>query len=122
MASLDGISECGKHIVEIKCAGKRDHALALEGVVPAHYIPQVQTQIEVCGVTQAYYYSFDGDQGKCIVIERDNSMIEKIIACGIYFYDCMQYFIMPQELEIEKIMLGGVYDESYYKATEAVPF
>ena len=122
MASLDGISACGKHIVEIKCAGKKDHALAMEGVIPEYYIPQVQTQIEVCGVTQAYYYSFDGDQGKCIVIQRDDEMIKKIIACGSYFYDCMQFFVMPQEVEIEKIMMEGIYDESYFRATQEVPF
>src|SRR3954468_9459359 len=30
MASLDGISSCGKHVVEIKCPGQKDHSLALK--------------------------------------------------------------------------------------------
>jgi putative phage-type endonuclease len=104
MASLDGISNCGKYIVEIKCAGKKDHALALTGQLPKYYIPQVQTQIEVSGVIQAYYYSFDGDEGKTIDVERDDTMIEQIIECGSYFYNCMECFIMPDQNVINEIM------------------
>ena len=59
MASLDGMSECGNYIVEIKCPGEKDHDLALSGKVPDHYYPQIQHQLYVTGLDWAFYYSFD---------------------------------------------------------------
>ncbi len=78
-ASFDGVSICRKFIVEIKCPGKRGHAMAMKGVVPMNYYPQVQHQICVSDVEFAYYYSFDGVEGKIIKVDRDQEFIEKMV-------------------------------------------
>src|SRR5690606_34059824 len=57
MASLDGIDETGKIIVEIKCPGIKDHEKALNGHVPDHYFAQLQHQMYVCDVDKSFYFS-----------------------------------------------------------------
>lgn len=89
MASLDGINDSGDVIVEIKCPGDRDHAIAVSGRVPDHYYPQVQHQIYVCDVQFAYYYSFDGIDGVIVKVDRDNKYIEKMVECEKKFYECL---------------------------------
>jgi putative phage-type endonuclease len=89
MASLDGISLCGKYIVEIKCPGEKIHAIALSGKVPEHYYPQLQHQIFVCDVEFAYYFSFDGADGVYIKVPRDNDYIEKMLVEEEKFYQCL---------------------------------
>jgi putative phage-type endonuclease len=104
MASLDGMSDDGKTIVEIKCAGRKDHSLAEEGIIPEHYVPQIQHQMEVCGVDKAFYFSFNGEEGIILEMDRDERYIRKILKCGSYFMTCMSDFVMPSEEIIDKIM------------------
>ncbi len=73
MASLDGMSECGNYVVEIKCPGEKDHALALKGKVPDHYYPQLQHQMYVCDVNEMYYFSYDGLDGVIVNVQRDDN-------------------------------------------------
>lgn len=89
MASLDGISEDGKIVVEIKCPGEKDHTTALQGKVPDHYFPQLQHQMWICNVDKMYYFSFDGDDGITVEVKRDPFYIEKMIEEEKKFYDCM---------------------------------
>ncbi len=89
MASLDGISDCGKFLVEIKCPGEKDHTLALAGKVPDHYYPQLQHQMYVCNVQLMHYYSFDGTDGVIVEVLRDDKYIEKMIAEEYKFYMCL---------------------------------
>lgn len=89
MASLDGISACGKYIVEIKCPGEKDHAIALSGKIPDHYYPQLQHQMYVANVQFAYYFSFDGTDGVYLQLVRDPNYIEKLIHEEKKFYDCL---------------------------------
>ena len=58
MASLDGISTDGKHLVEIKCPGNDDHQLALDGVIPEKYKPQLIHQMIVANVETIFYFSY----------------------------------------------------------------
>jgi putative phage-type endonuclease len=96
MASLDGMSECGNYIVEIKCPGEKDHALALSGKVPEHYYPQIQHQLFVTGLDSAFYYSFDGTDGVTLVVQRDDDYIEKMVAEELKFYECLESKIVPE--------------------------
>lgn len=57
-ASLDGISDCGKIILEIKCPNDRAHSEALRGWVPKYYYPQLQHQLGVTGALIAHYVSY----------------------------------------------------------------
>ncbi len=96
MATLDGIDLDQKNIVEIKCAGREDHQMALDGEVPKKYVPQLQHQLEVTGLEKAYYFSFDGKQGKVLEIYRDDTYIKKLLEREERFWECMQTLQAPK--------------------------
>lgn len=89
MASLDGIDPFGQKILEIKCPGDKDHAIAVSGKIPDHYYPQIQHQMYVSDVSVAYYFSFDGLDGVIIDVKRDDKYIEKMIEEERKFYECL---------------------------------
>lgn len=99
MASLDAIDVDRKNIAEIKCPGKQDHEMALAGKVPEKYFPQLQHQLEVCGLEMAYYFSFDGEKGVAIKVYRDEEYIKKILQKDEQFWQCMQEFTAPKLIE-----------------------
>lgn len=96
IASLDGIDAEQRNIVEIKCPGKADHSIAEQGQIPEKYIPQLQHQLEVCGLDMAYYFSFDGKKGVIVKVYRDDKYIKKMLKKEEEFFECMQNFIAPQ--------------------------
>lgn len=91
-ASFDGMTLDEDAICEIKCPGKKDHQLALEGVIPPKYIPQLQHQMYVSGLNFSFYYSFDGEKGKVIEVKRDDAYIEKMIEKEIEFLNNLRAF------------------------------
>lgn len=95
MASMDGISECRKLAVEIKCPGKIDHEKAMDGIIPEKYYPQLQHQMEVCGLGMMFYFSFNGTSGKVLEIERDDDYITKMIKEETKFFSCLQNLEEP---------------------------
>ncbi len=95
VASLDGMSEDGEHIVEIKCPGKVDHALALKGKVPDKYIPQLMHQLEVSGLDMIHYFSFDGEKGVVIKVKRDQAYIDVMLEKEREFWDCVENLRCP---------------------------
>jgi len=90
IASMDGITIDGKQAVEIKCPGEKTHAMALRGVIPEHYRIQMQHQMAVIGLEMIFYYSFDGNQGVLLEVERDDQLIQELIQKEIEFFRCMQ--------------------------------
>lgn len=106
LASLDGISEDEKVIVEIKCPGQKDHSIAMDGKIPDHYYPQIQHQIYVTGVDMAYYFSFDGSESVLVEVERNEPYIQEMIKKEEAFYQCLINKIPPQlinEFQLERI-------------------
>jgi len=101
-ASMDGISKDKKYAVEIKCPGEKAHKMALDGIVPEYYYPQLQHQIEVCGLDMIYYFSFDGERGKILEVGRDQAYIDKMIQEEEKFFECMTKFIPPYTPYVEK--------------------
>lgn len=95
MASLDGIDIDGKIIAEIKCPNKHDHEMAVKGIVPEKYLPQLQHQMEVSQVDSMYYFSFDGENGTLIKVYRDEAYIKGMIQKEKEFWECMQSFTAP---------------------------
>lgn len=95
IANMDGISEIGHVAVEIKCPGKKDHKTAVEGNVPEKYIPQLQHQMEVCGLDWMYYCSFDGKDIVNIKVKRDQDYIDTLISVELKFWHCLQTFDPP---------------------------
>lgn len=79
-ASLDGLSDDRRTVVEIKCPGARDHASALKGLVPTHYKPQLQHILAVTGLDAIYYWSYRDGCGTCICVQRDEEYIQRLVA------------------------------------------
>lgn len=103
MASLDGRDEDLGAILEIKCPGEKDHAIALAGRVPDHYYPQLQHQIFVAGVQVAYYFSFDGFDGVTVEVRRDDEYIAKMLDEEQKFYECLVNKTVPAPSESDYI-------------------
>lgn len=96
MATLDGLSEDEKTLVEIKCPGAVDHQTALSGQIPDKYFPQLQHQLEVCQLEKGFYFSYDGKAGVMIEFYRDDKYIKKLITVEKEFYTCMQDLTPPE--------------------------
>lgn len=100
MASLDGLSVDGKTSVEIKCPGREDHEKAKNGIVPEKYYPQLQHQMLVVGCKVCHYFSYvHDDDYALIVVERDDEYIAELLEKLKQFWDCVQNFEEPQEIE-----------------------
>jgi putative phage-type endonuclease len=106
MASLDGINEWNE-ILEIKCPGDKDHAIALSGKVPDHYYPQLQHQMYVCDSDLVYYFSFDGVDGVIVNVKRDDKYIEKMIQEEKKFYECLINKTPPDPIECDFIEMDN---------------
>jgi putative phage-type endonuclease len=85
-ASLDGISDCGKYLLEIKCNGKKNHDIAIEGKVPESHYLQMQHQMFVSRVQHGFYYSFDGEQGITIEVKYDEKGFTSLIPALYQFW------------------------------------
>lgn len=96
MASLDAKDIEGKHIAEIKCPGKHDHDMAVQGLVPEKYYPQLQHQMVVCQLDKAFYFSFDGENGILLEVYRDQKYIIKLIEKEKAFWEGMQNLVPPE--------------------------
>jgi len=99
MASLDAIDPENKYIAEIKCPNKEDHAIALNGNIPGKYFPQLQHQLEVCGLDMAYYFSFNGTEGAVVKVYRNDQYIKNMIDKERVFWECMQECRFPEMTE-----------------------
>lgn len=93
MASLDGISECGKYIVEIKCPSETFHKMAELGKIPKHYFAQLQHQMYVADVDMMYYYSYDGFDGTTIEVKRNDEYIKTMLEKELEFYNKLKEII-----------------------------
>ncbi len=74
IASLDGYFEGfdgEPYLLEIKCAGAKDHLEAINGCVPAKYKAQLNHQMDLVGVDSMHYCSFDGKDGVVFEVHRD---------------------------------------------------
>ena len=84
-ASLDGISEDRKLVVEIKSPSWKVHDLALRGQVVNYYRPQCQHQLFVTGLESMVFFSYfpdaaEPDQRYAFVrVDRDVEMQREIL-------------------------------------------
>jgi putative phage-type endonuclease len=102
IASLDGISLEQDIIVEIKCANRVDHEIALTGKVPEKYYPQVQHQLAVCDLKHGFYFSYRKipvevwkdeecsisykEDGIIVEVTRDDAYLEDLLTQEDSFY------------------------------------
>ena len=117
-ASLDGWNEEAKAILEIKCAGQKDHTSAKMGEIPEKYYWQLVHQVLVTNASSVYYYSFDGDNG--VTIHKPASFFKKDVAKLFKqlnkFYDHIKKDVPPtyEDKDFKYINIKGkkkCYDE-----------
>lgn len=106
-ASLDGIDADRKVMVEIKCPNQEDHSLALSKKVPEKYWPQVQHQMEVAGLDQMYYFSFDGRNGVLVEVRRDPSYVDKLLESESNFWDLVLKKLPPELTDKDYVDMEG---------------
>lgn len=104
-ANLDGIDCSKKIVVEIKCPNKDDHALAMQKKVPEKYWPQVQHQLEVAGLDDMYYFSFDGKKGIVVEVRRDQAYIDSMLEEEQKFWDKVLSKTPPELTERDTICM-----------------
>lgn len=96
-ASFDGLSMLDPLGVEIKCPGRVSHEMALQGLVPPWYWPQVQHLMLVSGYDHWHYWSYDGKHGVLIEVARDPDYIGKLLDAEIKFWNHVLNNVMPIE-------------------------
>lgn len=95
-ASLDGLSECGRYILEIKCGGEKLYTQAENGEIPDYYMAQMQYQLAVTGLQICYYFVYYEGKGISLEVFRDESYIQRLIVEGKKFWDCIQNLEQPE--------------------------
>jgi putative phage-type endonuclease len=93
--SLDGLSECGTYLLEIKCNGFKNHSLAKQQMIPTNHYAQVQHQLEVTGCKKAYYYSYVYGDSIVVEVDRDQKFIDKLLLAEKEFWTCVEDFTPP---------------------------
>ncbi len=94
-ASLDGLSDCGKYVLEIKCGGSKLHDMAGRGEIPAYYRDQMQHQLLVTGAEKAFYYSYNGLVGICIEVLPDPEWVKLFMPKAREFWRCIAFAEPP---------------------------
>lgn len=94
-ASLDGLSDCRKYILEIKCGGSKLHDQAIMGIIPDYYLDQIQHQLFVTGAEKAFYYSYNGKEGVCIEVLPDAIFLNRFLSKAREFWRCVAYAEPP---------------------------
>lgn len=102
MASLDGISLDGSVCLEIKCPGKKDHRIGMEGKVPEKYFPQLQHQLEVTRCKKMFYMTYDELTWNIIEVYRDDDYISALLKAEKEFWDSVLH-------ERKRLQLEGTY-------------
>ncbi len=97
MASLDGIDQNIKKILEIKIPGKTVFQKCLDQEIPEYWKWQIQHQLAVTGYQEAILYVFKEDNGLTFYIRRDETKIKKLIeAEGDFYYHHVLEFSRPE--------------------------
>lgn len=89
IANFDGITFDESVIVEIKCASKMVHDMAIDGKLPDYYFSQVQHQLCVANLEMGFYFSFNGQTGAIVEVKRDQGYIDAMNEEEFKFWNLM---------------------------------
>jgi len=98
IASLDGISKDQKSLLEIKCPGVDDHALAIKGIIPKKYMYQLIQQMLVTQRDHIDYFSYRNDDDFAVVSLQLKDVEEQALALieeEKRFWNCVQSLEEP---------------------------
>lgn len=89
IASLDGISNDGKTICEIKCPlSSKLYDMASKGEIPAYYMDQMQWQLYVSKAESCDFFVFvDGSNFKLINVKNDYERQKKMLEQAKLFWE-----------------------------------
>jgi putative phage-type endonuclease len=114
-ASLDGFNTAdGARVLEIKCPGKEDHALALAGNIPEKYIWQLVHQLAVADAEVADYFSFDGNSGVIVEFKRDLKLEAQLIEKMLAFWELVKSDTPPELTERDFKVLRGKKEKALF--------
>ena len=124
-ASLDGISDGGKLLLEIKCGGAKLHDMASRGEIPEYYRDQMQHQLLVTGANKCFYYSYNGTDGICIEVFPDPEYRAKFMPKAREFWKCVALNEAPalQDADYKDMSdnpLWKVYADRYRELNEEI--
>lgn len=98
IASLDGLrfdDEGNPHILEIKLNGRQTHLECLRGAISEHHFAQMHHQMDLMGVNEMKYCSFDGEKGVILDVERDEQYCQRLFAEELRFLAALIDFKPP---------------------------
>jgi hypothetical protein len=126
-ASLDGLSDCGKYVLEIKTGGNNLHKMAQDGIVPQYYLDQIQHQLLVTGAEKCFYQVGSENEEKDVLIEifPDPTFPTRFIPKAREFLKCLALDECPalqdadyKDMANEPLWQG--YAEEYKKVSEQI--
>jgi putative phage-type endonuclease len=96
-ASLDGISDCGKYILEVKTGGEKLYAMAKNEIIPEYYLDQVQQQLLVSGAEKCFYQfgSEDKEKDVTIPVYPDPNFAKEFLPQARAFWKCIALHEAP---------------------------
>lgn len=97
-ASLDGINKNSGIVLEIKCPGKKDHAVALQGNIPEKYIWQLVHILMVTDLDTIDYFSYHPDapkKGVIISFDRDRHLERMLLPKEMQFWENVVKDVSP---------------------------
>lgn len=107
-ASLDGLSDDRRFILEVKCVNQNDHRAALDGEVPLKYVPQVQHQLFVADNRPVlHYWSYTdnakfkpADRAALVTVKPDLDYQQRIIHAEKLFWTELQTRLMKPAWQV----------------------
>lgn len=88
--SLDGISEDGNVICEIKCPNEKTHKESIDGNIPIYYNIQIQHALMVSGAEYCLYFSYRPEYDiptALVKIQPNTELMLEILTKEIDFWD-----------------------------------
>jgi putative phage-type endonuclease len=105
-ASLDGLSEDRKIILEIKYPSNESHEMARNGKVPEHYYPQCQHQLMcVPEAEELHYLSFREERGVKVVVKPDPEYQKMLLEAELSFLDLVKNDTPPPLTERDALLV-----------------
>lgn len=96
MASVDGISDCGKYVLEIKCVGLQEFEDAKIGIIHEKHIPQFQHILDTTEAEVLHYWAWFENQGILNKVYKDEKYCERLYEKEREFYEKIVNFDPPQ--------------------------
>jgi putative phage-type endonuclease len=126
MASMDGISDCGRYAVEIKIPGRVNHEMTVyDGVIPHHYHDQLLHQMIVCNLEKIFYYSWNEDSSKIIEVAKNYFDEAILVNAERDFWDKVQNLEQPDFVDADFTNMDGnkewlILSDEWKKAKECL--